>query len=431
MCAPQERRSPEPHWWVRRMVEEASHSRCRGDLREAADQLDGMLRDAVRRQMIADVPLGAFLSGGIDSSTIVAMMQAQSTSAVKTFTIGFSEVSHNEANYSKEIVRHLGIEHTELYASPELARDVIPLLPSIYDEPFADTSQIPTFLVSRLARQAVTVSLSGDGGDELFAGYSLYSLGIRRWGLLRRLPYAVRSLARQGLKPFAQPHLSSDRSFVPVNFGLDGLTHERFRRIDQLLKATTPELLHQYHVSQWMWPLELVPGAIEPPTAFTDPQLWPDVANDVERMMYMDLVTYLPEDILTKVDRASMAVSLEARVPFLDHRLVDFAWRLPLEFKIHRGQSKRILRLVLARYVPPHLFERSKMGFDVPLGEWLRGPLRPWAEELLDPTELQKQGIFDPAPIRQKWTEHLRGPRDRATQLWSVLMFQAWWKKWM
>ena len=285
--------------------------------------------------------------------------------------------------------------------------------------------------LSRLARQAVTVSLSGDGGDELFAGYRIYLLGSRRWRLLRHLPYAVRSLARQGFRPFAQPHPPSDRGFVSGKYGLDGLANERFHRIDQLLKATTPQLLHQYHVSQWMRPSELVPGAIEPLTEFNDPHLWPDVTSDVERMMYLDLVTYLPEDILTKVDRASMAVGLEARVPFLDHRLVDFAWRLPLEFKIHRGHSKRILRLVLARYVPPHLFERPKMGFDMPLGEWLRGPLRPWVEELLDPTELHKQGIFNPVPIQQKWTEHLRGKRDRAKQLWSVLMFQAWRQKWM
>ena len=212
---------------------------------------------------------------------------------------------------------------------------------------------------------------------------------------------------------------------------VNGLASERFRKMNQLLEVTTPELLHHYHVSHWMWPSELVPGAIEPPTAFTDPRRWPAATSDIERMMYMDLVTYLPEDILTKVDRASMAVGLEARVPFLDHRLVDFAWRLPLEFKTHGSQSKRILRQVLARYVPPHLFERPKMGFDVPLGEWLRGPLRPWVEELLKPSELQTQGIFRPAPIREKWMEHVDGKRDRTTQLWSVLMFQAWWQKWM
>ncbi len=262
-----EPKSPNPYWCAKRMVEEASHSRCRDGLREATDQLDALLRDAVRLQMVADVPLGAFLSGGIDSSTIVAMMQAQSTSAVRTFTIGFNEGSRNEAEHSKGVVRHLGTEHTELYASPELARDVIPLLPTIYDEPFADISQIPTFLVARMARRQVTVSLSGDGGDELFAGYRIYQLGLRRWSVLRRLPSAVRSLSREGLRLIAEAHSSSDGSFMPVRRGLDGLANERFRKIEVLLRATTPELLHQYHVSQWMWPLEVVPGAIEPLTA--------------------------------------------------------------------------------------------------------------------------------------------------------------------
>jgi asparagine synthase (glutamine-hydrolysing) len=213
--------------------------------------------------------------------------------------------------------------------------------------------------------------------------------------------------------------------------GIDLLANERFRKLQQLLKVTTAEALHQYHVSQWMWPLDLVPGATEHLTAFTDPHLWADGINETERMMYIDLLTYLPEDILTKLDRASMAVSLEARVPFLDYRLVEFVWRLPLAFKIHRGQGKRILRSILARYVPPHLFERPKQGFGVPVGKWLCGPLRPWAEELLDPSKLRKQGIFNPKPIRQKWMEHLSGKQNKVIQLWGVLMFQAWQQQWM
>jgi asparagine synthase (glutamine-hydrolysing) len=413
VSAPQEQISPEPYWCVRNIVERGIHSRFTDDIREAADQVEALLRDSVRLRMLADVSVGAFLSGGIDSSTIVAMMQAQTTSTVKTFTIGFSEASYNEADHSKQIAQYLETKHTELYISPEEVRDIIPLLPSIYDEPFADPSQIPTFLVSRLARQTVTVSLSGDGGDELFGGYKEYLRGIRRWRLLRHLPPVVRTLVGQWGK------------------GSGILANERSRKIAQLLQVTAPEVLHQYHVSQWMWPVDLVPGAIEHRTAFTDPQLWADTMNDTERMMYMDLVTYLPEDILTKVDRASMAVSLEARVPLLDYRLVEFAWRLPLDFKIHRGQGKRILRLILARYVPPRLFERPKMGFNIPLSKWLCGPLRPWAEELLNPTKLQTQGIFNPAPIRQKWMEHLSGKRNRATQLWGILIFQAWQRQWM
>jgi asparagine synthase (glutamine-hydrolysing) len=413
VSAAHERTSPEPFWCAREIAERGLHSRFRDDIREATDQVETLLRDAVRLRMLADVPVGAFLSGGIDSSTIVAMMQAQTTSTVKTFTIGFSEGSHNEADHAKHIAQYLGTDHTELYIAPGEARDVIPLLPGIYDEPFADPSEIPTFLVSQLARQAVTVSLSGDGGDELFGGYEEYLRGMRRWRLLRHLPPVVRTLAAQSGK------------------GNGILAHERSRTIAQLLQVSTPEGLHQHHVSQWVWPMELVPGAREHLTALTDPDLWANAMDATERMMYMDLVTYLPEDILTKVDRASMAVSLEARVPLLDYRLVEFAWRLPLDFKIHRGQGKRILRAILARYIPPRLFERPKMGFNIPLGQWLRGPLRPWAEELLDPAQLQAQGILNPAPIRQKWLEHVSGKQNRAMQLWGILMFQAWQQQWM
>jgi asparagine synthase (glutamine-hydrolysing) len=413
VSAPGEHASPRPYWRVRKIVESGIPNRFRGDIHEATDQLELLLRDSVRLRMLADVPVGAFLSGGIDSSLIAAMMQAQTTSTVKTFTIGFTELSHNEAAYAKQIAQHLGSDHTDLCLSPRDALDIIPLLPTIYDEPFADPSQIPTFLVSQLARQAVTVSLSGDGSDELFGGYKEYSLGTQRWRLLRRLPPIVRSSIRQGVK------------------GIDLLANGRFRQIEELLKVTTPEALHHYHVSQWRWPADLVPEASEHLTAFTDPDLHAAALSDTERMMYMDLVTYLPEDILTKLDRASMAVSLEARVPFLDYRLVEFIWQLPLDFKIDRGQTKRILRSILTRYVPPRLFERPKMGFNLPLGQWLRGPLRPWAEELLDGTKLRQQGVLNPTPVSQAWKEHLDGKQNRATELWGVLMFQAWQQKWM
>ncbi|PYN24368.1 MAG: asparagine synthase (glutamine-hydrolyzing) [Candidatus Rokuibacteriota bacterium] len=413
VSAPHERASARPYWCVREIAETGTQNRFRGDIHEAADQVERLLRDSVRLRMLADVPVGAFLSGGIDSSLVAAMMQAQTTSTVKTFTIGFTEDSHNEADYARQIARHLGSDHTELCLSPSDARDIIPLLPTIYDEPFADPSQIPTFLVSQLARQTVTVSLSGDGGDELFGGYKEYLLGTQRWRLLRNLPPILRSLMREGFK------------------GIDVLAKGRFRKIEQMLKVTTPEAMHHYHVSQWRWPADLVPEASEHLTAFTDPGLYAEALNDTERMMYMDLVTYLPEDILTKLDRASMAVSLEARVPFLDYRLVEFAWQLPVDFKIHRGQGKRILRSILPRYVPPRLFERPKMGFDLPLGQWLRGPLRPWVEELLDATQLRRQGIFNPKPVGRAWMDHLHGKQDRATELWGILMFQAWQQKWM
>jgi len=409
---PQYRVSAEPYWCVKKTVERGGQDPFTGDLRRAADELDAMLRDSIRLRMLADVPVGAFLSGGIDSSLVVAMMQAQATSRVKTFTIGFSEVSHNEANYSAQVAEHLGTEHTQLCMSPREAQDTIPSMANIYDEPFADPSQIPTFLVSKLARKTVTVSLSGDGGDELFGGYREYIVGSHRWRVLRRL-LPLRALIGGCVK------------------GMNAVANGRFRKIEQLMAVTTPEAMHHYHVSQWKRPADLVPDTIEHLTAFTDPNLWADAMDDTERMMYMDLVNYLPEDILTKLDRASMATSLEARVPFLDYRLVEFAWRLPLDFKIHRGQGKRILRLILARYVPPRLFERPKMGFGLPLDQWLRGPLRPWGEELLDSTKLKQQGIFNPVPVREAWTEHLSGKQNWAMKLWGILMFQAWQQEWM
>jgi asparagine synthase (glutamine-hydrolysing) len=412
VSAPQDRLSSRPYWSPKSALERCGQEPFRGELQEAADELEQILRDAVRLRMLADVPVGAFLSGGIDSSLIVAVMQAQATSGVKTFTVGFSEASHNEAHHAAQIAQHLGTDHTQLCMSPREAQDTIPSMASVYDEPFADPSQIPTFLVSKLARQKVTVSLSGDGGDELFGGYKEYLLGSRRWKALRRLS-PLRAPIRQCVK------------------GVNALANGRFRSVEQLLEVTTPEALHHYHVSQWKAPAELIPDANEHPTAFTDTTLWARAMNETERMMYVDLVSYLPEDILTKLDRASMAISLEGRVPFLDYRLVEFAWRLPLNFKIHQGQGKRILQSLLARYVPQRLFDRPKMGFSVPLHQWLRGPLRGWVEELLEPVRLQQQGMFSPAPIRQTWMEHLRGERNWAMKLWGILMFQAWQQQWM
>jgi asparagine synthase (glutamine-hydrolysing) len=409
----QEHASPKPYWDVRTMVQLGVGNRFAGDIQEATDEAERLLLDSVRMRMVADVPVGAFLSGGIDSSLVVAMMQAQATSPVKTFTIGFAEDSHNEGHYAKAIAQYLGTDHTELYLSPKEAYDIIPLLPTIYDEPFADPSQIPTFLVSQLARQSVTVSLSGDGGDELFGGYKEYLLGNQRLKLLRRIPRIAWSVM-QG-----------------VNKSLEILTGRRIREIEILREVRTPEAMRHYHASQCMWPEELVLGEGEHPTAFTEPSALADVLGDIERMMYVDVQTYLQEDILTKLDRASMAVSLEAREPLLDYRFVEFSWRLPLEFKIQNGQGKQLLRMLLARYLPTHMFERPKMGFGLPLGQWLRGPLRPWVEELLAPTMLQQQEIFNPKAVAQIWADHLQGRRNRGTELWGILMFQAWQQRWM
>jgi asparagine synthase (glutamine-hydrolysing) len=413
LSEPAQRTSPRPYWSAKKIVEQGTQNRFSGNIKDAADEVEMLLRDSVRLRMLADVPVGAFLSGGIDSSLIVALMQAQTRSTVKTFTIGFTEASHNEAEYAEQIAQHLGTEHTALRLSPNDAHAIIPLLPTIFDEPFADPSQIPTYLVSQLARQTVTVSLSGDGGDELFGGYKEYLLGTRRWKLLRYLSPTVRSAISKGMKA--------------ATVRADGIV----RKIDLLLASTSPETVHRYHASQWMWPDDLVLGASEPATPFTDAKQYIDTLSDTERMMYTDLVTYLPEDILTKLDRASMAVSLEARVPLLDYRFVELIWRLPLDFKIHRGQGKRLLRSILARHVPPRLFDRAKMGFGLPLGDWLRGPLRPWAEGLLDATKLREGGVFNETPIRQAWMEHLHKKRNRAVELWGILMFQAWQQRWM
>jgi asparagine synthase (glutamine-hydrolysing) len=411
VLTPRETVCSKPYWSLKSAVERGQQQRFQGNLQEGADELDQILRDSVRLRMLADVPVGAFLSGGIDSSLVVAVMQAQATSGVKTFTVGFSEASHNEAHYAEEIARHLGTDHTQLYLSPVEAQDTIPSMAGVYDEPFGDPSQIPTFLVSKLARRKVTVSLSGDGGDELFGGYREYLVGTRRWKVLRRL------------LPLRAPLYSCVKC-------VNSVANRRFRKIQQLLEVTEPEALHHYHVSQWSEPWALVDAA-EHRTAFTDRNLWAVGTGDTERMMYMDLVSYLPEDILTKLDRASMAISLEGRVPFLDYRLVEFACRLPLDFKIHKDEGKRILRSLLARYVPQRLFERPKMGFNVPLHQWLRGPLRAWAEDLLEPAKLQQQGIINPAPVRLAWMEHLSGKQNRAMKLWSILMFQAWHQAWM
>jgi asparagine synthase (glutamine-hydrolysing) len=396
---------------------------------EAVSELDALLRSAVKLRMQADVPLGAFLSGGIDSSTIVALMQAQSAAPVRTFTIGFREDRFNEAEQAKGVASHLGTDHTELYVTPSDALDVIPRLPVLYDEPFADSSQIPTFLVAQLTRRHVTVSLSGDGGDELFCGYTRYALGAGLWRWLRWLPAAVRTLAARAIE--AIPPSVWARSLGPLEPMLPAVLSapnrgQRIRGGAELLKLTTAEAMYRQLVSTWKEPERLVPGAEEPSTPLTDPAGWPSLPCFTETMMFLDAISYLPDDILVKVDRASMGVSLEARVPLLDHRVVELAWRLPLELKQRDGTSKWILRRVLDRYVPRALIERPKMGFGVPIDSWLRGPLREWAEDLLSEDRLTREGFLDAAAIRNAWRAHLCGQRDAHYCLWPVLMFQSW-----
>jgi len=420
---------PQRYWDARQVVADGMAQPFTGSPDEAVEALDKLLRDAVAKQMVADVSLGAFLSGGVDSSAIVALMQAQSSRPVKTFTIGFHEEGYNEAEQAKAVARHLGTDHTELYVTSRQALDVIPRLPSLYDEPFSDSSQIPTFLVSQMTRQHVTVSLSGDAGDELFGGYNRYVLGQRYWDKLSRLPVGLRWVLAQIIMGIS-PH-GWNRLLGPVQTVLPkGLAQanigEKLYKGAAAMAAKTPADLYRLLVSHWPQPADLLHGATEPPTVLTATGLQPQTSHFVHQMMALDLLTYLPDDILVKVDRAAMGVSLETRVPLLDHRVVEFAWRLPLGYKLRDGVGKWPLRQVLYKYVPKELIERPKMGFGVPIDSWLRGPLRDWAENLLDESRLRQEGYFNPAPIRQKWAEHLSGRRNWQYHLWDVLMFQAW-----
>lgn len=412
----------EAYWRLEDVVRAGQADPFAGTDEEAADRLEALLADAVSRRMIADVPLGAFLSGGIDSSTVVALMQRASDRPVRTFSIGFREQGFDEAPHARAVASHLGTDHTELYVESDDARAVIPRLPAIYDEPFADVSQIPTFLVSELTRRHVTVALSGDGGDELFAGYPRYTVTSAVWRRLGRLPASARRAAGRALGAVPVPVWDAVARMAPGSAAIYG---DRVHKLAGALGGDADDLYRRM-LSRWEDAAALVPGAVEPRGAFWDdgPKGWlPDL---VERMQLLDTRVYLPDDILTKVDRASMAVALEARVPLLDHRVVAFAWSLPMRFKLRGGESKWLLRRVLERHVPRALFERPKMGFGVPIDAWLRGPLRDWAESLLAEDRLRADGLLDPAPIRRRWAEHLSGRRNWQYPLWSVLMLQAW-----
>jgi asparagine synthase (glutamine-hydrolysing) len=384
--------------------------------------------------MVADVPLGAFLSGGIDSSTVVALMQSQSMRPVKTFSIGFHEAGYDEATHARAVARHLGTDHTELYVTPREAQAVIPRLAEMYDEPFADPSQIPTHLVSVLARRHVTVSLSGDGGDELFGGYNRYFIAHPLWRRMGGVPAPLRrqlAAAIQSVPPRTLDGLLGLPLRLVGKGGYAGIAGDKLHRLAEFLPAATADELYRSIVSHWQDPARVVLGATEAETPLTSPAHRVQSPDFRERMMYLDLVTYLPGDILVKLDRASMAVSLEARVPLLDHRVVELAWRVPLELKFRDGGGKWLLRQVLERYVPRTLIDRPKMGFGVPIDSWLRGPLRDWADALLDEARLRREGYLDPVPVRRMWQEHLSGRRNRQYQLWDVLMFQAWAERWM
>lgn len=423
---------PRPYWSLRECAQRGVANPIARDEGAAIEELDTLLRDAVRIRTVADVPVGVFLSGGVDSSTIVALMQAQASGPVRSFSIGFEEESYNEAHHAKAVAAHLGTDHTELYVTPGEAMDLIPALPDIYDEPFADASQIPTILVSRLAREQVTVALSGDGGDELFCGYVRYFWGRRIWGKVGWMPPGVRALAARALasvSPGAWNAFTGALKRVIPSATLGELTGDRIHKLAAVLAVPTPDVLYHGLTSHWNEPTAIVAGSREPLTVMTDPRQRPELDDFTQRMMYADAMMYLPDDILVKVDRASMSVSLESRVPFLDHRVVEHAWRVPLAMQLRRDQGKQLLRQVLYRYVPRQLIDRPKMGFGVPIDSWLRGPLRDWAEALLSESRMRAEGYFDPAPIRRIWAEHLSGADNWQYWLWDVLMFQAWLEK--
>lgn len=421
--------SPEPYWSLREVAEAGQQDPFSGSEAEAIDELERLLLNSTAGQMKSDVPLGAFLSGGIDSSTIAAMMQAQSSRPVKTFTIGFHESDYNEASYAKEVANYLGTDHTELYVSHEQALAVIPRLPELYDEPFADSSQIPTFLVSELAKQHVTVGLSGDGGDELFGGYNRYIWGAAVWRRLHWLPKSLRATLA-GVILFVQPStwnkiLGHLDTFLPGGWRYAN-PGDKLHKLADVLAVHSPEEIYQHLISHWKQPPVIVKKGSAPVTVLAD-KAWSANLQDLEHcMMYMDSISYLPDDILVKVDRAAMGVSMETRIPFIDHRLVEFAWRLPLSMKIHDGKGKWLVRKVLQKYIPDKLVERPKTGFGVPLDIWLRGPLKSWSESLIDTRRLINEGFFNAEPIQKMWLEHLSGRRNWSYHLWDILMFQQW-----
>jgi len=397
------------------------------DENEAVELLEKTLTESVQSQLITDVPLGAFLSGGIDSSLIVSLMQKVSARPVKTFTIGFEESAFNEAIYAKDVARHLGTDHHELYVTAHDAYEVIPKLPDLYDEPFADSSQIPTYLVSKLARRNVTVSLSGDAGDELFGGYNRYMWGSRIWNKVKWIPPGFRGVLGGAIQKV--PVSSWDRVglSLPNKYKVSSMGDKAYRMAHRLkMVKSLDDMYHSLVTEGYKEDSLVINDGLVLKTKLDSHNIVSSIEESEQRMMLWDSLTYLPDDILTKVDRAAMGVSLETRVPFLDHRVVDLAWRLPLEIKIKNGEGKWLVRQVLYKYVPRELIERPKAGFAVPVGQWIRGPLREWASELLNEEKIQREGYFNSKLVKELWEQHLSGRHDWTPRLWAILMFQSW-----
>jgi len=414
------------YWDARQIALDGSRQRSVWSDQAATDALDSLLRDAVGRQMMADVPLGAFLSGGIDSSTVAALMQAQSSQKVRTFSIGFTETGYDESAHARAVAQHLGTDHTQLVLEPSHALDLVPNLAQWWDEPFADSSQLPTFLLAELTRGHVTVALSGDGGDELFAGYNRYFWAKKIHRSVGWLPNGLRQGLGQAIKRVSPQQWDRLASMIPAR--LPPQVGDKAHKLADVL-AMDEIALYRRLVSHWEQPSAIALGAEELRGPIWDRTYEHDFPDSVARMQILDTVTYLPDDILTKVDRATMAVALESRVPLLDHRVMEFAWSLPGSLKIRDGVGKWLLRQVLYRYVPQTLVDRPKMGFGVPISDWLRGPLRPWAEDLF--SGLEQSGLVDPAPVRQLWAEHQSGTRNWQYLLWDVLMLESWYQRWM
>lgn len=417
------------YWNLREIAAAGQRVLDRRSDTEVTDELESLLTDAVGRQMVADVPLGAFLSGGIDSSTVVALMQKQSSRPVRTFSIGFHEQAYNEATHARAVAEHLGTDHTELMVDPATAQAVIGQLPDIYDEPFADSSQIPMFLVSELARRDVTVALSGDGGDENFAGYNRYHWIDNLSHMTDRVPRALLRGASGALRLLSVETWDALLSPLPRRLRPRHVG-DKIHKAAGVLALDGTDNMYRGLIAQWSDPREAFPGAEEPAGVWDEPGIAEDLPDNVARLRYFDMMHYLPDDILAKVDRASMAVALEARVPLLDHRVVEYAWRLPRSQLGNGRDSKKILRRILYRHVPAALIDRPKMGFGIPFGEWIRGPLADWAQDLLSEQSLQTSGIFDSAVIRKRFQEHLDGRRNWQSSLWTILMFQAWHRRW-
>lgn len=415
------------YWDLRDIA--ATTSRAALSDTESLAALEESLTEAVRSHLVADVPVGAFLSGGVDSSAVVALMTKVVPGRVRTFSIGFAEDGYDESAYAAAVAKHLGTEHTTLMVTSAEAQAVIPALPTMFDAPFADPSQIPTFLVSKLAREQVTVALSGDGGDELYAGYTRYAWGERLRRRVLPWPAPLRQGVAAGLDTLGPGFWNKLETVLPGGL-LPSQLADKAVKLAEVLRLDDPGALYRRLVSQWRDPDLLVPGAEEPATVLWDEALTREIPDPVARMQLLDALTYLPDDILTKVDRASMAVSLESRVPLLDHRVVEQSWALPRTLHLRGTEAKWGLRQVLYKHVPRALIERPKMGFGVPIGDWLRGPLRDWAEDLLRESRLNQHGLFDPVPVRDLWARHLAGQVNGQYQLWIVLMGQAWADTW-